>query len=103
MSIKRTFPIIPLIISVTCDSHVQGDIVGESLTGIASKVEQRSTKTIFKLKDSAGKEYPIYMFNGGSCFIIRPCKTGNIDFLGTEIYRQICNELGIETKNKCFR
>lgn len=60
-------------------------------------------KTKFTWKDSKGKEYPIYISNSGSCYVIKTSsKTGKEykQYLGTDISLQICKELGIAYKGK---
>lgn len=59
--------------------------------------------TPFTFKDKDGKIYPIYISKNGRCYIYRISKkTGNEYkyYLGEEISRDICKELGIEYKEK---
>ena len=75
-------------------------------TFISSKgerVKAEPVKTKFTWKDSKDKEYPVYISNNGSCFVIKvSVKTGKEyrNYLGSEISQQICKELNIEYKGK---
>lgn len=61
-------------------------------------------KTEFIYKDTDGKQYPIYCSQStGSCFIVKTSKrTGKPyrKYLGAEISKQVCREIGIEYKPK---
>ena len=54
--------------------------------------------THYSWKDSKGVEYPIYISNSGSCFIIK--ENGNKQYMKKEISMQICSEMNREYKNK---
>jgi hypothetical protein len=73
-------------------------------TFISSTGERdKAVKTKFTWKDSKGKEYPVYISNNGSCFVIKvSAKTVKEyrNYLGPEISQQICKELSIEYKSK---
>lgn len=69
----------------------------------AKSAKAEPTKTKFTWKDSKGTEYPVYISSTGSCFVIKvSAKTGKEyrSYLGPEISKQICKELGIEYKGK---
>lgn len=71
-----------------------------------SKPKAEPTKTKFTWKDSKGVEYPIYVSASGSCFILKTSKkTGKEyrQYLGAEVSRQVCKELGIEYKSKASK
>ena len=57
-------------------------------------------KTTFTWKDSRGDEFPVYMSNKGSCFVIRTSKSGENyrAYLGKEVSEQIRRELGADGK-----
>ena len=59
-------------------------------------------KTQYKYKDKAGKEYPVYISQKGSCFIVKTSKEGKEyrQYLGIELSKQICYLLGREYKGK---
>ena len=59
--------------------------------------------TGFTWSDSKGKEYPIYMSNSGSCYIVKVSAKTNKEYkqyLKPEISQDICNKLGKEYKGK---
>lgn len=57
-------------------------------------------ETGFTWKDSKGDEYPVYIANTGSCFVIKTAKSGNKyrAFLGKEVSEQIYNALSNRKK-----
>ena len=62
-----------------------------------------SDKTPYTWKDSKDKEYPIYISQSGSCYIIRTSnKTGKEyrQYLPVEVSEQICKQLNREYKVK---
>ena len=73
-----------------------------SSTGrVKSKTEPIATG--FTWSDSKGKEYPIYMSNSGSCYIIKTsAKSGKEynSYLGPDVSQDICKKLGKEYKAK---
>lgn len=76
---------------------------GNTFTSSKGVNKQDVNKTKFTWKDSKGKEYPIYISNTGSCFIIRTSSKSGKEYksyLGSEISQQICKELGVEYKKK---
>lgn len=60
-----------------------------------SRSKSELTKTRFIYKDSDNKNYPIYISETGSCFIIKTSKTGKKYYriLGEKISKQVCKEL----------
>lgn len=70
----------------------------------------KAEKTQFTWKDKDGTEHPIYISNNGSCFVLKKSKKSGNEYrkyLGEQISREICAELGKEytykpkeTKNK---
>ena len=66
------------------------------------KEEKKSSSPIltgFKFEDSKGVKYDIFMGPSGACYILKTSqKTGNQykQYLGEEISRQVCKELGVE-------
>ena len=73
------------------------------ISSTGERVKAEPIKTKFTWKDTKGKEYPVYISNNGSCFVIKvSAKTGKEyrNYLGPEISEQICKELGIEYKGK---
>ena len=72
-----------------------------------SKVETikvvETEKTPYTWKDSKGKEYPIYISQSGSCYIIRTsAKTGKEyrQYLPVDVSTKICENLNREYKKK---
>jgi len=57
-------------------------------------------ETGFTWKDSKGDEYPVFIANTGSCFVIKTSKNGNKfrAYLGKEVSEQIYNALSDRTK-----
>lgn len=76
----------------------------EGNTFVSTKtVKSEPVKTKFTWKDSKGNEYPVYVSSTGSCFVIKGKDKNGKDkrtYLGPEISKQICKELGIEYKSK---
>lgn len=73
------------------------------ISSTGERVKAEPVKTKFTWKDSKGNEYPVYISNSGSCFVIKvSAKTGKEyrNYLGPEISQQICKELNIEYKSK---
>ena len=71
------------------------------ISSTGERVKSNCTKTKFIWKDAKGKEYPIYVSNTGSCFVIRISSKTNKEYksyLGKEISKQICKELNIPYK-----
>ena len=61
------------------------------------------TSTNFTWTDSKGKQYPIYISNSGSCYVIKTSKkTGKEykQYLKPEISQDICKKLNKEYKDK---
>lgn len=66
------------------------------------KTKAKPTKTKFTVEKD-GKSYPVYMGSTGSCFILKTSsKTGKEyrSYLGEEMSRTICKELGVEYKSR---
>ena len=66
------------------------------------KAKSEPTKTKFTVEKD-GKSYPVYMGSTGSCFILKTSsKTGKEyrSYLGEEMSRTICKELGVEYKSR---
>ena len=67
------------------------------------KSNSESIATGFTWSDSKGKEYPIYMSNSGSCYIIKVSAKTNKEYkqyLKPEISQDICNKLSKEYQGK---
>ena len=66
------------------------------------KAKSEPTKTKFTVEKD-GKSYPVYMGSTGSCFILKiSAKTGKEyrSYLGEEMSRTICKEMGVEYKSR---
>ena len=73
---------------------------GKNYTKVSqSETKEVITKFTYTIKDVV---YPIYVGKTGSCYIKRVSKKGNIYkyYLGEEISREICKEIGVEYKKK---
>ena len=101
----KQYIILVLFLLVGVPTYTQ-DYIRNGNIFISSKgerVKSEVTKTKFTWKDSKGKEYPVYVSNSGSCFVIKTsAKTGKEyrNYLGPEISQQICKELGINYKSR---
>lgn len=66
------------------------------------KTKSEPKKTKFTVEKD-GKSYPVYVGSTGSCFILKTSsKTGKEyrNYLGEELSRTICKEMGVEYKPK---
>ena len=103
IQIRRLLALMLLVLAMGLAANAQ-TYTRSGNTFISSTGERvKAEKTKFTWKDSKGKEYPVYISNSGSCFVIKvSAKTGKEyrNYLGSEISQQICNELGIEYKIK---
>ena len=76
---------------------------GNTFSSVKTTKTVTPDKTPYTWKDSKGKEYPIYISQSGSCYVIKTsAKTGNTykQYLGPEISIKICKNLGREYKGK---
>lgn len=66
-----------------------------------NRMNQGYTETGFTWKDSKGDEYPVYMAQTGSCFVIKTSKSNEEyrAFLGEEVSKQINKELNNHKSN----
>lgn len=88
---------------MTADAQTTYKQEGNTFSSVKTTKTVTPEKTQFVWKDSKGKEYPIYISNSGSCFIIKTSsKTGKEyrQYLGPEISEAICKQLGREYKAK---
>ena len=72
-------------------------------TTTVTKSTTESVKTKFIWEDSKGVQYPIYVGKTGSCYILRVSKNTGKEYkyyLGEELSKQVCKEIGIEYKSK---
>lgn len=68
-----------------------------------STSKSEATATPYKWADSKGQEYPIFLSKNGRAFVKRvSANTGKEykHYLGEEISRTICKEMGVEYKEK---
>ena len=86
--------------SISAQSYTRS---GNTFTMTSTKKSKSEpTKTKFVVEKD-GKSYPVYMGSTGSCFILRTSsKTGKEyrSYLGEEMSRTICKELGVEYKSR---
>ena len=97
---KKLFILLLFLLPFACMAQ---DVVrnGKNFT----KVSQCDTKEIqteftYTIKDVV---YPIFISKNGACYIKRISKKSGKEYkqyLGEEISREICKEIGIEYKNK---
>lgn len=72
---------------------------GNTFVAVSSRSNGASsdTKTSFTWRDSKGKEYPIWISKGGSCYVIRTSsKTGKEykNYLGKELSAEVRKAMG---------
>lgn len=103
MSAKIILIVFAILITTSGIAYSQ-DIKREGNTFKTTKVAKSTTepvKTKFIWEDSKGLTYPIYVGATGSCYILRVSKNTGKEYkyyLGEEVSKQICKELGIEYK-----
>lgn len=72
-------------------------------TFTVAKVKQvNSMKTKFTWQDSKGVLYPIYLSPSGATYVLKTSKKSGREYkyyLGEEISKAVCKELGIEYKS----
>ena len=76
---------------------------GNTFTQVSeSKQKAEPTATTYKYTTKDGKEYPIYLSKNGRAYILRVSAKGNEyrQYLGEEISKTICKELGTEYVEK---
>ena len=76
---------------------------GKTYSAIKKTTVSSERETGFTWEDSKGNTYPIYMGTTGSCYIKKVSKkTGNEykQYLGEEISRDICKQMGVEYTSK---
>lgn len=86
--------------SISAQSFTRSGNTFVSTTTTRTKSEPKKTQFTYKQGD---KSYPIYIGSTGSCFILKTSgKTGKEyrSYLGEEMSRTICKELGVEYKPK---
>ena len=111
--VKRKIVGILISFIVLCSLYYMFHATNVSLTGLApedsvfhnasseDRQNQGYTKTDFTWKDSKGDEYPVYIAHTGSCFVIKPSKSGEEyrAYLGEEVSEQINKELSNRKSN----
>lgn len=83
------------------DNHKSNNNVtreGKTFVAQGAKTKVENVKTEYSYTDTDGKTYEIWLSKNGRAFIIRVSKTGKEyrKYLGEEISRQICKEIGRE-------
>ena len=96
---KKLFILLLFLLPFACMAQ---DVVrnGKNYTKVSqSDKKEIQTEFTYTVKDVV---YPIYVGPTGSCYIKRVSKNGNIykQYLGEEISREICKEIGVEYKPK---
>lgn len=105
IQIRRLLAILLLVLTMGLAANAQTYTrSGNTFTSTKSvKAKAEPVKTKFTWKNSKGKEYPVYISDKGSCFVIKiSAKTGKEykNYLGPEISKQICKELNIKYNGK---
>lgn len=102
---KKIF-ICAIAIMMASASVINAEIKREGNTfSVVSESKQKAepTATTYKYTTKDGKEYPIYLSKNGRAYILKVSqKSGNEykQYLGEEISRTICKELGVEYVEK---
>ena len=99
---RKSFLIAMLIIASVSASYAQNYTKDGKTYKSEKTIKQSSEReTGFTWEDSKGIQYPIYMSKSGSCYIKKISKkTGNEykQYLGEEVSKDICKQLGVEYK-----
>ena len=98
---RKLFLIAMLIIASVTASYAQQTFTKEGNTYKSEKVVTSEKKTDFLWEDSKKVKYIIYMGPSGSCYIKKfSQKTGKEykQYLGEEVSKDICKQLGVEYK-----
>ena len=83
------------------DLNVVDQSISETESSTTKKDEISPVKTKFVWKNSLGEEFPVYINNHGSCFIIKKSKSRRSyrAYLAKEVSEQICKELNYRKSN----
>lgn len=84
-----------MLLGASCMSAQTYVKQGTTITQVV-KQKAKDIKTEYTYKDSKGNEYPIYLSVNGRAYYVRISAQGKEykSYLGEEISRQICKELG---------
>ena len=83
------------------DVNVVDRSISETKSSTTKKDEISPMKTKFVWKNSLGEEFPVYINNHGSCFVIKKSKSRRSyrAYLAKEVSEQICKELNYRKSN----
>ena len=103
---KRLVFILVALFSLTCNAQDNFKVEGTTFTQVSKG--RKSTKsepiaTGCTWVDSKGNQYPVFMSESGSCFVIKTSKkTGKEykNYLGKDVSKAICKKIGKEYKGK---
>ena len=102
---KLIFTVALLLMLGVNNSSSFSQVTRNGNTFTVAKVKQVSksaTKTKFTWQDSKGNLYPIYVSQSGATYVLRTSKKSGKEYksyLGEEISKAVCKELGIEYKS----
>lgn len=88
---------------MTADAQTTYKQEGNVFSSVKTTKTVTPDKTPYTWKDTKGNEYPIYISQSGSCYVIKTsAKTSKEyrQYLGPEISIKICENLGREYKGK---
>lgn len=103
---KKKLFILALALFCGCASFSQTKVVwqGNKIFAVGAKEsDKKPTKTPFTYTATDGTQYPIFIADSGSCFIIRTSKKSGKEYkmyLGKEVSAEICKKLGRTYKTK---
>lgn len=95
--------IISMSLTTNAQNYVRSGNTFTSKSASKSSSKSNSIKTKFTWKDSKGKTYAIQVSSSGATFVIKTSsKTGKEykNYLGPEISKEVCRELGIKYSSK---
>ena len=107
--IRRLFLLLLIIISCSmianADDNKSYKCEGNTYISSTGRVKASTelVSTGFNWTDSKGVNYPIYISNSGSCFIIKTSAKTNKEYrcyLKPDVSQDICKKLGKEYKGK---
>jgi hypothetical protein len=98
---RKLIYVIMLLVAMCLSQQVQAqnyERKGKTFEQVKTERSQPGIKTDFTWKDSKGVDYPIYITANGSCYVLKVSRNGNEyrKYLGEQISREVCAELGIE-------
>lgn len=95
--------LLSMSMTITAQNYVRSGNTFTVKSCTKTKSSTKSVKTKFTWKDSKGKTYSIQVSPSGAAFVIKTSSKTNKEYknyLGPEISKEICKELGINYTSK---